>query len=370
MARGGYVLADAVDPSGAPAGPLDVILIATGSELSLAMEARERLTAEGIRTRVVSLPCWERFEAQPQSTGTASAARGDAPRQHRGGRLAGLGPLGRPEGAIIAIDRFGASAPAGDLFPAFGFTAAHVAAVARKVMTGDLRGVISAPFAHEAPAAQGVRGASMTTMRLPDDLRAVVDDAIGRAVADRWATRLAARDTTLWTTDPAVAATISNRLGWLDAPVAFTDEIAELEAWAEGIRAAGFAHAVVCGMGGSSLAPDVLAQVLPVPRMASRSRSWTPRTPPRSRRWMPRATPRGPSGSSRPSPARPPSRSPSSPTTGPRRSSGWDASRPPTPATRSWPSRTRATASRPSPTATCSGRRSSTLRTWAAATRR
>jgi hypothetical protein len=58
-----------------------------------------------------------------------------------------------PEGAIIAIDRFGASAPAGELFPAFGISAGHVAAVARKVMTGDLRGVISVPFEHEAPAA-------------------------------------------------------------------------------------------------------------------------------------------------------------------------------------------------------------------------
>lgn len=100
-------------------------------------------------------------------------------------------------------------------------------------------------------------------MRLPEDLRLTVDAAIERAVTDRWASRLGARDTTLWTTDPAVAATIANRLGWLDAPVAFTDEIAELEAWASGIREAGFTHAVVCGMGGSSLAPDVLAQVLP-----------------------------------------------------------------------------------------------------------
>ena len=50
--------------TGRPPQP-DVILIATGSELSLAMDARDELTAEGIRTRVVSLPCWERFEAQP-----------------------------------------------------------------------------------------------------------------------------------------------------------------------------------------------------------------------------------------------------------------------------------------------------------------
>ena len=96
------------------------------------------------------------------------------------------------------------------------------------------------------------------SLRLPAELRTPVDAAIDRAVSERWATRLAAKDTSLWTSDPAVAATISNRLGWLDAPASFTDEIAELEAWADGIRGAGFTHAVVCGMGGSSLAPEVL----------------------------------------------------------------------------------------------------------------
>jgi glucose-6-phosphate isomerase len=100
-------------------------------------------------------------------------------------------------------------------------------------------------------------------LRAPAELTSVVRDAVDRAVTERWASRLGARDTTLWTTDPAVAATIGNRLGWLDAPVSFTDEIAELEAWADAVRGAGFTHAVVCGMGGSSLAPDVLAQVLP-----------------------------------------------------------------------------------------------------------
>ena len=100
-------------------------------------------------------------------------------------------------------------------------------------------------------------------MRLPPELQGTVDAAIARAVEGRWASRLAARDTSLWTGEPAVAATIANRLGWLDAPKAFSDEIAELEAWADGIRSSGFTHAVVCGMGGSSLAPEVLAQVLP-----------------------------------------------------------------------------------------------------------
>ncbi len=75
---------------------------------------------------------------------------------------------------------------------------------------------------------------------------------------DEWARRLADRDTTLWSTDPAVRSTIANRLGWLDAPAHFTDQIAALEGFGDGIRVAGFTTAVVMGMGGSSLAPEVL----------------------------------------------------------------------------------------------------------------
>jgi transketolase len=153
VARGGYVLADAVDASGAPAQP-DVILIATGSELAVAMDARDQLTAEGIRTRVVSLPCWERFEAQPREYRDAVLPPEETLRVSvEAGVSLGWDRWVGPEGAIIAIDRFGASGPAGELFPAFGISATHVAAVARKVMTGDLRGVVSAPFEHEAPAA-------------------------------------------------------------------------------------------------------------------------------------------------------------------------------------------------------------------------
>jgi len=58
VARGAYVLADAVD------GKPDVILLASGSEVSLCVQAHERLTAEGLKTRVVSMPCWELFEHQ------------------------------------------------------------------------------------------------------------------------------------------------------------------------------------------------------------------------------------------------------------------------------------------------------------------
>ncbi|MEW5991273.1 MAG: glucose-6-phosphate isomerase [Chloroflexota bacterium] len=85
-------------------------------------------------------------------------------------------------------------------------------------------------------------------------LAAVVE----HARRDEWARRLMDRDTSLWSDDPAVRATIAERLGWLDAPAHFTDQIAALEGFGDGIRVAGFRTAVVMGMGGSSLAPEVL----------------------------------------------------------------------------------------------------------------
>ncbi|HZM73626.1 MAG TPA: glucose-6-phosphate isomerase [Candidatus Polarisedimenticolia bacterium] len=82
--------------------------------------------------------------------------------------------------------------------------------------------------------------------------------AFERARRERWAERLMDRDTSLWSTDPRVRETISQRLGWLDAPRHFREQIAALEGFGDGIRDAGFTTAVVMGMGGSSLAPDVL----------------------------------------------------------------------------------------------------------------
>lgn len=73
-----------------------------------------------------------------------------------------------------------------------------------------------------------------------------------------WATRLFDRDVSLWTDDPDVGETIAERLGWLDAPIDFADNVAALEAFGDAIDDAGFTTAVVAGMGGSSLAPDVL----------------------------------------------------------------------------------------------------------------
>jgi glucose-6-phosphate isomerase len=91
-------------------------------------------------------------------------------------------------------------------------------------------------------------------------ITAALAAAAARATAERWAERLFARDTSLWSADPAVRATIAERLGWLDAPAHFSDEIGPLEAFGEAIRDAGFRTAVVAGMGGSSLAPEVLVR--------------------------------------------------------------------------------------------------------------
>jgi len=90
------------------------------------------------------------------------------------------------------------------------------------------------------------------------DATAEFDAAVGRATEEDWATRLFDRDPGLWTTDERVAAAIADRLGWLDAPVQFSERTAGLEGFGDGVVAAGFTNAVVAGMGGSSLAPDVL----------------------------------------------------------------------------------------------------------------
>jgi transaldolase/glucose-6-phosphate isomerase len=81
---------------------------------------------------------------------------------------------------------------------------------------------------------------------------------VARARAEDWTQRLWDRDATVWSRNERVQEAISERLGWLDAPAHFTDQIAALEGFGQGVREAGFTTAVVGGMGGSSLAPDVL----------------------------------------------------------------------------------------------------------------
>ena len=100
------------------------------------------------------------------------------------------------------------------------------------------------------------------------DAAPAYDEAIRTARAERWAERLFDRDPSLWSADSRVQEAIADRLGWLDAPGHFTERIAALEGFGEGIREAGFTTAVVAGMGGSSLAPDVLIKTF------GRSEGW------------------------------------------------------------------------------------------------
>ncbi|HET7169378.1 MAG TPA: hypothetical protein VFI69_09250 [Candidatus Limnocylindrales bacterium] len=104
------------------------------------------------------------------------------------------------------------------------------------------------------PGSSGARAASIA----PGDGAAAYAAALDEARRHEWANRLFDRDVSLWTTDPDVAEAVAGRLGWLDAPAHFADRIPALEGFGDGIVEAGFTTAVVAGMGGSSLAPDVL----------------------------------------------------------------------------------------------------------------
>jgi len=122
-ARGGYVLADAD-------GDARATLLATGSEIQLALAARERLQAEGIPTSVVSLPCWELFDTQSEDYRTAVLGPGTVRVAVEAAMPMGWARYVGCEGAVVGMTGFGASAPAADLYEHFGITAdAVVAAV-------------------------------------------------------------------------------------------------------------------------------------------------------------------------------------------------------------------------------------------------
>jgi transketolase len=129
--KGGYILADS--PDGKPR----VILIGTGSELALCMGAYERLLAEGVKARVVSLPSWELFEAQPAAYRDTVlppevTARVAVELGIQQGWCRYIGPRGR----FLGMSTFGASGPVGALLKHYGFTVENVAAAARKVVKG------------------------------------------------------------------------------------------------------------------------------------------------------------------------------------------------------------------------------------------
>jgi transketolase len=128
VSKGAYVLSDC---EGTP----DLILIATGSEVSLCVEAAEKLTAEGKNVRVVSMPCWELFEEQDaaykESVLPAAVTKRlvvEAASRFGWERYIGT------EGDMISIDRFGASAPGNVLMEKFGYTLENVLTKAKALL--------------------------------------------------------------------------------------------------------------------------------------------------------------------------------------------------------------------------------------------
>jgi transketolase len=129
VAKGAYILADA--PDGKP----DVILMGTGSEVSLCVAAYEQLKAEGVKARVVSMPSWNLFESQsddykakvlpPQVKARVAVEQA---------ATFGWSQYVGPTGIVIGMHRFGASAPIKDLQKKFGFTAENIVEAARKAM--------------------------------------------------------------------------------------------------------------------------------------------------------------------------------------------------------------------------------------------
>jgi transketolase len=128
IARGGYVLKECK-------GKPSLLLIATGSEVSLAVGAADRLAEDGIAARVISMPCTDLFDAQPANYRHRVLPDDVTARVViEAGVTAIWWRVAGPRGRILGLDRFGESAPAEELFEHFGFTVANVVKIAREVL--------------------------------------------------------------------------------------------------------------------------------------------------------------------------------------------------------------------------------------------
>ena len=132
--KGAYILAEAEDRKGGNAEP-QLILIATGSEVGLAMEAREKLNRSGTPTRVVSMPCWEFFDEQSPKYKESVLPSTVKPRLAiEAGVSLGWAKYTGDNGDTLTVDIFGASAPAEDVFRDYGFTVDNVVRKAKKLL--------------------------------------------------------------------------------------------------------------------------------------------------------------------------------------------------------------------------------------------
>ena len=132
--KGGYVLAEAENKSGRAVAP-KLILIATGSEVGLAISAREKLNKAGTPTRVVSMPCWKFFDEQPRAyRESVLPPKVKARLAIEAGVSLGWAKYVGDNGDTLCVDKFGASAPAEDVFRDYGFTVENVVKKAKKLL--------------------------------------------------------------------------------------------------------------------------------------------------------------------------------------------------------------------------------------------
>jgi transketolase len=129
VSRGGYVLSEA--SGGSPRA----ILMATGSELHIAVAGQKKLESDGIPTRVVSMPCWEFFDRQPREYRDGVLPPSVRARVSiEAGVTLGWQKYVGDGGGSIGVDRYGASAPGDVVMREYGFTAEHVAAFAHGLL--------------------------------------------------------------------------------------------------------------------------------------------------------------------------------------------------------------------------------------------
>jgi transketolase len=126
VSKGAYVLEDEANPQ--------VVLMGTGSEVSVAVEAAKLLAADGIRTRVVSFPSWKIFEEQSAEYKASVLPAGVPKLAVEAGATLGWWKYVGLDGDVVGLDRFGASAPGPVVLEKLGFSAANVAARARKLV--------------------------------------------------------------------------------------------------------------------------------------------------------------------------------------------------------------------------------------------
>ncbi|HKJ80489.1 MAG TPA: transketolase C-terminal domain-containing protein, partial [Ignavibacteriaceae bacterium] len=128
LLKGAYILKDS---NGTP----DIILMATGSEVSITLEAAEKLNSEGIKARMVSFPSWELFEAQPEDYKESVFPKAVRTRLSvEAGVSQGWTKYITEEGDSLSIEQFGASAPLKDVMKGYGYTAENVYEVSRKLL--------------------------------------------------------------------------------------------------------------------------------------------------------------------------------------------------------------------------------------------